>query len=48
MRLLHFKRTVGFEFLLTFENGETIEVDLQPLLARIIQEKGRNSFNQLI
>lgn len=39
MRLLHFKRTVGFEFLLTFENGETIEVDLQPLLGAYLSEE---------
>ncbi len=39
MRLLHFERTTGFEFLLTFENGETVEVDLQPLLSPYLSEE---------
>ncbi len=39
MKLQRFERRSGFEFLLTFENGETVEVDLQLLIGAYLSEE---------
>lgn len=39
MRLKHFARKARFDFFLAFENGETVEVDLQPLLGAYLAEE---------
>ncbi|NBC47414.1 MAG: DUF2442 domain-containing protein [Gammaproteobacteria bacterium] len=36
MKLLQFKNLAGFEFSLTFENGKTANVDLEPLIGRYL------------